>query len=134
MKNECELKRFMSYLVVYFEQQFSVFKQHYTYFHILFYQHIFSKNTNNITITILLLLNKPLKSVLYPKIKSLSVPLIRSHLSPGVLKYTPIKNLIELHLLINYNYLPSPLACFKIIGILKKKKQNKNTFTTAEKK
>ena len=32
-----------------FKQQFSVFKQHYTYFYILFYLHIFPKNTNNIT-------------------------------------------------------------------------------------
>ena len=63
LKNECELKRFMSYLVVYFEQQFPVFKQYYTYFHILFYQCIFSKNTNNVTRTTLL--NKPLKSMLY---------------------------------------------------------------------
>ena len=36
-------------LVRYFEQQFSVFKQHYTYFYILFYSHIFSKTTNNVT-------------------------------------------------------------------------------------
>ena len=28
---------------------FSVFKQHYTYFHTLFHSHIFQKNTNNIT-------------------------------------------------------------------------------------
>ena len=32
-----------------FKQQFSMFKQHYTYFYILFYLHIFPKNTNNIT-------------------------------------------------------------------------------------
>ena len=41
-------------LVRCFEQQFSVFKQHYTYFHIIFHPHVFSKNTNNITNTTLL--------------------------------------------------------------------------------
>ena len=41
-----------------FKQQFLVFKQHYTYFYTLFHPHIFKKNTNNITRTILL--NRPL--------------------------------------------------------------------------
>ena len=36
-----------------FKHMFSVFKQHYTYFHILFYLHVFLKNTNNITRTTL---------------------------------------------------------------------------------
>ena len=40
-------------LVRYFEQQFSVFKQYYMYFHTLFHPHIFSKNTNNVTKTTL---------------------------------------------------------------------------------
>ena len=41
------------------EQQFSVFKQHYTYFHILFHPHVFPKNTDNITRAILP--NEPLE-------------------------------------------------------------------------
>ena len=40
-------------LVGEFKQQFLVFKQHYTYFHLLFHRHIFSKNTNNLTRTTL---------------------------------------------------------------------------------
>ena len=32
-----------------FKQQFSLFKQHYTYFYTLFHLHEFPKNTNNIT-------------------------------------------------------------------------------------
>ena len=36
-----------------FKQQFLVFKQHYTYFYILFYLHVLSKNTNNVSRTIL---------------------------------------------------------------------------------
>ena len=32
-----------------FKQRFSVFKQHYMYFHILFHPHIFLKNTKNVT-------------------------------------------------------------------------------------
>ena len=36
-----------------FKHMFLVFKQHYTYFHILFYLHVFLKNTNNITRTTL---------------------------------------------------------------------------------
>ena len=35
------------------KQQFLVFKQYYTYFYTFFNPHIFSKNTNNITKTIL---------------------------------------------------------------------------------
>ena len=42
-----------SRLVHVFKQMFSVFKQHYTYFHILFYPYIFSKNTNNVIRTTL---------------------------------------------------------------------------------
>ena len=41
-------------LVMCFGQQFSVFKQYYTYFHIFFHPHVFSKNTNNVTKTMLL--------------------------------------------------------------------------------
>ena len=40
-------------MVVCFEQQFSVFKQHYTYFHTLFHPHVFPKDTNNVSRTIL---------------------------------------------------------------------------------
>ena len=36
-------------LVRYFGLQFSVFKQHYTYFHALFHPRVFLKNTNNVT-------------------------------------------------------------------------------------
>ena len=36
-------------LVHVFKHILSVFKQYYTYFHILFHIHIFSKNTNNVT-------------------------------------------------------------------------------------
>jgi len=31
-----------------FKHMFSVFKQHYMYFHIFFYSHVFLKNTNNV--------------------------------------------------------------------------------------
>ena len=31
------------------KEQFSVFKQHYMYFHTLFHPHVFLKNTNNVT-------------------------------------------------------------------------------------
>ena len=41
-------------------QQFSVFKQHYMYFHTLFHPYIFLKNTDNVTRTTLL--NGPLDS------------------------------------------------------------------------
>ena len=34
-----------------FKHMFLVFKQHYTYFYILFHSHIFLKDTNNITRT-----------------------------------------------------------------------------------
>ena len=40
-------------LVHVFKHMFSVFKQHYTYFHTLFHLHVFSKNTNNVTRTTL---------------------------------------------------------------------------------
>ena len=36
-----------------FKQYFSIFKQHYIYFHTLFHSHEFSKNTNNVTKTTL---------------------------------------------------------------------------------
>ena len=36
-----------------FEQQFSLFKQYYTYFYTLFHPQIFPKNTNNVTRTTL---------------------------------------------------------------------------------
>ena len=38
----------MGCLVWQFKQYFSIFKQHYTYFHTFFYPHIFSKNTNKV--------------------------------------------------------------------------------------
>ena len=41
-------------LVREFKHVFSIFKQHYTYFHIFFHSHIFKKNINNITQTLLL--------------------------------------------------------------------------------
>ena len=40
-------------LVHVFKHIFSVFKQHYTYFHALFHSHVFPKNTNNVTRTTL---------------------------------------------------------------------------------
>jgi len=40
-------------LVPQLKQQFLIFKQHYTYFYTLFYPHIFPKNTDNVTRTIL---------------------------------------------------------------------------------
>ena len=43
----------MGCLVVNFKEQFSVFKQHYTYFHTLFYPHVFLKDINNIIRTTL---------------------------------------------------------------------------------
>ena len=42
------------HLVKHFKHIFSIFKQHYTYFHIFFHSHIFKKNINNITQTLLL--------------------------------------------------------------------------------
>ena len=36
-------------MVDYLNNIFLVFKQHYTYFHILFHSHVFQKITNNIT-------------------------------------------------------------------------------------
>ena len=36
-----------------FEQQFSSFKQYYTYFYIFFHPHVFSKNTNDVIRTTL---------------------------------------------------------------------------------
>ena len=38
---------------MYFEQQFSVFKQHYTYFYTFFHSHVFKKNTSNVIRTTL---------------------------------------------------------------------------------
>ena len=35
------------YLIHHFKYMFSVFKQHYTYFYILFHLHVFSKKTKN---------------------------------------------------------------------------------------
>ena len=48
-----------SHLVWHFKQHFSVFKQYYTYFNILFNSHVFLKNTNNVIRTTLP--NKPLR-------------------------------------------------------------------------
>ena len=48
-----------SHLVWHFKQHFSVFKQYYTYFNILFNSHVFPKNTNNVIRTTLP--NKPLR-------------------------------------------------------------------------
>ena len=50
-------------LVKCFEQQFSMFKQHYMHFHILFHPHIFPKNTNNVTRTTLPKAPKTSKSI-----------------------------------------------------------------------
>jgi len=44
---------FRPYLVEHLKHMFLVFKQHYIYFHILFHSHVFQKNTNNITQTLL---------------------------------------------------------------------------------
>ena len=44
-------KRFTGRLVELLNNSFSVFKQHYTYFHTLFHLHVFQKITNNITQT-----------------------------------------------------------------------------------
>ena len=41
-------KRFRGRLLLFFGQQFSVFKQNYTYFHILFHPYVFSQNNNNL--------------------------------------------------------------------------------------
>ena len=49
---------------------FLVFKQHSSYFHILFHPHIFPKNTNNVTRTTLP--NSPLNSVLLIKLHVVS--------------------------------------------------------------
>ena len=46
-------EQFRGCLVHALKQQFSVFKQYYTYFHILFHLYVFSKNTNNVTRTTL---------------------------------------------------------------------------------
>ena len=45
--------RFRPYLLLLFKQQFSIFKQYYVYFYILFHSHVFSKNTNNVIINFL---------------------------------------------------------------------------------
>ena len=70
-----------SRLIQQFKQYFSIFKQHYTYFHTLFHPHVFPKNTNNVT-------KRPLSffSSLF------DLPLSHSHflrddLPPLVLKY-----------------------------------------------
>ena len=47
------LEQIREYLVLVFKQQFSVFKQYYTYFHTFFHPHVFLKNTNNVTRTTL---------------------------------------------------------------------------------
>ena len=39
----------LGHLVQEFKYMFSVFKQHYTYFHTFFHPHVFPKNTNNVT-------------------------------------------------------------------------------------
>ena len=44
---------YRGHLVCDFKQHFSVFKQHYTYFHTFFHSHIFLKNINNVTRTTL---------------------------------------------------------------------------------
>ena len=46
-------KKLKDRLVYVLKQQFSIFKQYYIYFYILFYLHVFSKNTNNVTRTTL---------------------------------------------------------------------------------
>ena len=47
------LMSFRACFIYVFKHIFSVFKYYYTYFYTLFYQHIFLKNTNNVTKTIL---------------------------------------------------------------------------------
>ena len=47
-----EIQRIIKVHLVYvFKYIFSIFKQFYTFFHTFFYLHLFSKNTNNVTIT-----------------------------------------------------------------------------------
>ena len=43
------IEKYRTRLVHMFKHMFSVFKQHYTYFHTLFYPHVFPINTNNVT-------------------------------------------------------------------------------------
>ena len=43
----------MGCLIVYFKQQFSIYKQYYTYFYTLLHLYIFSNNTNNVIRTTL---------------------------------------------------------------------------------
>ena len=46
--NYC-FQKILGHLVWLFEQHFSIFKQHYTYFYIFFHSHIFLKNTNTLS-------------------------------------------------------------------------------------
>ena len=52
-QRDSSFKKAKARLVHTLKQQFSIFKQHYTYFHALFHPYVFSKNTNNITRIIL---------------------------------------------------------------------------------
>ena len=51
--HECGGHLCISSLLLLFNQQFSVFKQHYMNFHIFFNAHVFLKDTNNVTKIIL---------------------------------------------------------------------------------
>ena len=48
--NQLPKLKFRGCLVVYFEQQFLIFKQYYMYFHTFFHPHVFPQNNNDITI------------------------------------------------------------------------------------
>ena len=49
LETSAKCQTLLDHLVEYFNNMFSIFKQYYTYFHTLFYLHVFQKNTNNIT-------------------------------------------------------------------------------------
>ena len=46
------LRTLRARLLPLFKQQFSVFKQHYTYFYTLFHSHVFLKNISNVSYSI----------------------------------------------------------------------------------
>ena len=50
-KKKLITRSFTAYLAELLNNLFSVFKQHYTYFHTLFHPYVFQKTTNNITQT-----------------------------------------------------------------------------------
>ena len=85
-------------LVRCFEQQFSVFKQYYTYFHIIFHSHVFSKNTNNVT----RIANDPLSSQFGRKTEKRrerkDEPSIELHKYPQKLPFKSSESSLLLHL------------------------------------